>query len=612
MAPKAKAQPRAKAPPGAARRVRGKVKARNEKVVKCQRRRAAIAMLNALATEVELGVAPLTVKETRPAVVTRLIRQLESRCQADGLPQRLRAVVEQWKNNGGGLTRDVLAPPEGDDGNATAEETGDAEVEKVGALPMHRVLDPSFRLQSKAFMMTFNDSEFTANTWAAFREHVKSLRQVLKARAWAANWEESTEAADGTGRARFHGHGYLMWSDQVGVSRRNTDDLVFKFAGREVRPRIDACSVRNPATFRMSACRGLWYVSILKKGTRRSATNYPPWRQYSPKAAWLDDLWAAHKLTNQQYLAFSRHFGHGHSSRRRDALDALRDEREEAVQVHVQSEAKLLAQSGSLRAPREFPEIQAFVKLFEGAAKFRRPMFAIVGGTNLGKSLLAAEVLRQVARVLGVGPGRAGAQPDADGDAEQPFLEVTVEDSADLDLSDFDIRAHAGVLLDGVGDAQFLRKHREVLQGRPKVCKGGRSGTMIYAYPFSLCRRAVVATFDLSAANLTMLKTHHWLSDPRNVVQLHLTEPAWQGGDDGGNAPTRTARDKMAAWTADALADFLVERDLAGPAQVLRAAGVDGSDFLEWGSAAALEADLRVAPFTATKLLAVRRAFLEA
>ena len=68
----------------------------------------------------------------------------------------------------------------------------------------------------------------------------------------------------------------------------------------------------------------------------------------------------------------------------------------------------------------------------------------------------------------------------------------------------------------------------------------------------------------------------------------------------------------MAAWTADALADFLVERDLAGPAQVLRAAGVDGSDFLEWGSAAALEADLRAAPFTARKLLAVRRAFLEA
>ena len=38
----------------------------------------------------------------------------------------------------------------------------------------------------------------------------------------------------------------------------------------------------------------------------------------------------------------------------------------------------------------------------------------------------------------------------------------------------------------------------------------------------------------------------------------------------------------------------------------MRSAGVDGSDFLQWGSAAALEADLRLAPFTARKLLAAR------
>ena len=44
----------------------------------------------------------------------------------------------------------------------------------------------------------------------------------------------------------------------------------------------------------------------------------------------------------------------------------------------------------------------------------------------------------------------------------------------------------------------------------------------------------------------------------------------------------------------------------------MRSAGVDGSDFLQRGSAAALEADLRLAPFTARKLLAVRGAFLEA
>ena len=60
----------------------------------------------------------------------------------------------------------------------------------------------------------------------------------------------------------------------------------------------------------------------------------------------------------------------------------------------------------------------------------------------------------------------------------------------DLDLSDFDVCKHAGVLLDGVGDVLFFKRNREVLQGRPKVCKGGKSGTMIYAYPFTLCLRA--------------------------------------------------------------------------------------------------------------------------
>jgi len=37
------------------------------------------------------------------------------------------------------------------------------------------------------------------------------------------------------------------------------------------------------------------------------------------------------------------------------------------------------------------------------------------------------------------------------------FMEVTVEGSPHLDLSGFDHRVHAGVLLDGVGDAKFLK-----------------------------------------------------------------------------------------------------------------------------------------------------------
>ena len=36
------------------------------------------------------------------------------------------------------------------------------------------------------------------------------------------------------------------------------------------------------------------------------------------------------------------------------------------------------------------------------------------------------------------------------------YLELTVEDDGNLDLAEFDVATHAGVLLDGVGDAMML------------------------------------------------------------------------------------------------------------------------------------------------------------
>ena len=237
---------------------------------------------------------------------------------------------------------------------------------------------------------------------------------------------------------------------------------------------------------------------------------------------------------------------------------------------------------------------------------FRRPIFVILGGTNLGKSLLAAHILRQVARVLGLTDEQTKKN-----NAGLPYVEVTVEESTELDLGDYDLCCHAGVLLDGVGDVRFLKRHREMLQGRPKVCKGGKSGTMMYAYPFTLCRRAVVATFDLSAANLEMLRTDHWLSDARNVLQLHLTAPAFDSPNAQVVGPTLTSLERMSSWTVGELADFLAEEDLRGPAEDFKKAGVSGKDFLAWASPLELQTDLRLAPFTARKLLAVRDAFLK-
>ena len=73
---------------------------------------------------------------------------------------------------------------------------------------------------------------------------------------------------------------------------------------------------------------------------------------------------------------------------------------------------------------KTFPEVEAFIACHNGQACFRRPILAIVGGTRLGKSLLAADVLRRVGDALNL--------PE--------FVEVTVEASEEMDLADFDWR----------------------------------------------------------------------------------------------------------------------------------------------------------------------------
>ena len=94
-------------------------------------------------------------------------------------------------------------------------------------------------------------------------------------------------------------------------------------------------------------------------------------------------------------------------------------------------------------------------------------------------------------------------------------------------MADFDWVRHAGVLLDGVGDALILKHNRESLQGRAKVSKGGQSATNMDAYRYTFCRRAVVATLDLSAVNVGQFQKGHWLSSELNVIVLRLTEPAF-------------------------------------------------------------------------------------
>ena len=180
-------------------------------------------------------------------------------------------------------------------------------------------------------MATWNSLAFNVATWDAFLAWTQGFARRHGAHAWAACLEESLKAApvDAGGQPpqRYHLHAYFVWTDDLGLSLRSLDSLHFE----TVRPRIDVCKgVGSAATFgapRRAALHGLWYVSVHKKGTVKSATNYEPWQQYSPSMAWLGSLWDDKKLSHAAFLELSAQFRTGHAQRKRDADDVVRQER---------------------------------------------------------------------------------------------------------------------------------------------------------------------------------------------------------------------------------------------------------------------------------------------
>ena len=270
--------------------------------------------------------------------------------------------------------------------------------------------------------------------------------------------------------------------------------------------------------------------------------------------------------------------------------EALRERQHCAVAALVEAEQRALASEAPLRefSVADFPEASRFVASFEHSAR-RRPIFLILGATGLGKSELAGQVLQKVAGVLGL-PG---------------FVEVTVEDDGHLDFSSFDVSKHAGVLLDGIGDAMLLKRNREALQGRPKQLRGGRSQTMRFAYPYTLARRAVVATMDMAADNIHMLTSDHWLANASNVLLLRLRALVPLGVGVG----ALSREEQLRGWTVAEVVSFLKANDLEGPSETIFTNGVRGSDFLDM-PVEVFTQDLRLSAFAARRIVAARSAFL--
>ncbi len=560
---------------------RAKALARSRRTESHNARRAsrerAMKTLNTLASELAVPVSPLLLRSATGDEVEKRVRLLEARLSNPDQLQRLRSAAKLYVDSGGSFSAPVV--PE--DHNTPSP---------VGR---HRVLQPNYKLKSKAFMATYNSAQIAPSCWQRFQDFTVALKQKHGARAWAACLEESEHSAE---QGRHHLHNYFFWTDGVGIECETLADFYFE----GIRPRIDVCVTRCTTTSPLSAAQhGLWYVSFVKDGTLESATNYPSGQWYKPQATWLQSLYAAGKLRYSSYITTSATlFPIGHSARKRDADEALRDLRSNRVMAHVDGELARLQKDGAYHPPRSYPMVEEFIGMFADKAMWRRPILLILGGTNMGKSILGGNILERIAGKLSLVKGS--------------YLEVTVETDGHLDLADFDLDAHGGVLLDGLGDIATLKANRESLQGRPKITKGARSATMKHAYPYTFARRAIVATSDLSAANIDMLTSDHWLADPRNVLVLRLTEPAWV--DQRSQAtmqtmPAETREVMMRRWLVKDVSSFLDKADLKGPAAVLYANGVSGKDLAELG-VDSLVAELRLSAFAARKIIAARDAFL--
>jgi hypothetical protein len=374
-------------------------------------RRNAVCLLNDLA--VVAGAPPVAVKTTKWKPVDKLVKLLQRRLTDAGDVAKLHAAAAKWQAHGGRFDGVLQPPPPSvpvvpaaaqGSGAAPAPDTVFEDEESM--LARHKVLKAGFRLRSRAFMLTYNSRSFTEGDADRFEEQMKATAKKFSASAWAACWEETLHptpkkqgappAAAVQGPRVFHGHAYFFWRGGDELCFSNTDAFLFD----TVHPRVDLCYVTNPAVFKVAALHGLWYVYVKKLGTLTSASNIHPWQQYTPRKEWLVKLWEDHKLSHDSYEKLSTLFRGGHSGRMHD-LDAVRrSERAASVREHVEKEAPPAA---VLRAFRPFPAVDDFVALFGVAAGplFRRPFLAILAPTGFGKSMLGADVLRRVGKLVG-------------------------------------------------------------------------------------------------------------------------------------------------------------------------------------------------------------------
>ena len=188
-----------------------------------------------------------------------------------------------------------------------------------------------------------------------------------------------------------HAHIYLHLEDPFRKEGRNALN-VFRFDN--IHPHLQTNTARGKA-YLPTVRFGHFYVMVNKRGSLHAWSNFPPFEAYGVEGWWLDNLLKQGKLDRKEYLKLAARVTVGFQRRHADVQAAERFEQDLATTEAAQAEAAAL--SSSICRRKSFDVVDTFVAAFGPGPKHRRPILAIVGGTNLGKSLLAASVLRSIA-----------------------------------------------------------------------------------------------------------------------------------------------------------------------------------------------------------------------
>ena len=167
-------------------------------------RRQAVSELNGLAHE--FGVEPIPVKAPCNTV-EKLVRALDRQDLDHEFALQLREAAELYVSNGGHFGVQLGPIPEPATSGALAQ------------LQRHRVLQDTFILQSKAFMLTYNNRSFSPDTWTGGRGGGRTAAGRRQADRRAVRRQADRR---GGGRTGGWGSGRIAAGGEAGGPRRGS------------------------------------------------------------------------------------------------------------------------------------------------------------------------------------------------------------------------------------------------------------------------------------------------------------------------------------------------------------------------------------------------------